>query len=149
MSTVVRTPEEATQASKIPFDYVVLCVKALPDVYDLAAIVESVVTPQHTCILLNTTNSIGIEEYLEERYSTNVVLSLVCGTDLTQLGPAEFEHKGATSNMWVGWANKNPSIPEAIQKDMAEALAMTLSTAQVECLVSLNIRQQQLEKMIG
>lgn len=146
---VVRTPEEATQASKIPFDYVVLCVKALPDIYDLATIIESVVTPQHTCILLNTTNSIGIEEYLEERYSTNVVLSLVCGADLTQLGPTEFEHKGTTSSMWVGWANQNANIPEAIQKDMAEALAMTLSTAMVECLVSLNIRQQQMEKMIG
>jgi ketopantoate reductase len=148
-TTVVRTPEEATHASKVPFDYVVLCVKALPDVYDLASIIESVVTPQHTCILLNTTNSIGIEEYLEDRYSTNVVLSLVCGAELNQLGPAEFEHRGTTASMWVGWANKNPTIPETIQKDMAEALAMTLSTAQVECLVSLNIHQQQMEKMIG
>ena len=77
------------------------------------------------------------------------MLSLVCGADLTQLGPAEFEHRGLTSSMWVGWANKNPAIPEAIQRDMSEALAMTLSTAQVECLVSLNIRQQQMEKMIG
>lgn len=149
LHAVVRTPEEATHASKVPFDYVVLCVKALPDVYDLATIIESVVTPQHTCILLNTTNSIGIEEYLEERYPTNVVLSLVCGADLTQLGPAEFDHKGTTSSMWVGWANRNATIPESIQKDMAEALAMTLSTAQVECYVSLNIRQQQMEKMMG
>jgi ketopantoate reductase len=148
-SPVVRSPEEAAQASKIPFDYVILCVKALPDVYDLANIVESVVTPQHTCILLNTTSSIGIEDYLEERYATNVVLSMVCGADLAQTGPAEFEHKGPTSDIWVGWANKNAKIPESIQKDMAEALAMTLSTAQVSCLVSLNIRQQQLEKMIG
>jgi ketopantoate reductase len=146
---VVRSPEEAAQASKIPFDYVILCVKALPDVYDLANIVESVVTPQHTCILLNTTSSIGIEDHLEERYSTNVVLSMVCGAELVQTGPAEFEHKGQTSDIWVGWANKNATIPESIQKDMAEALAMTLSTAQVSCLVSLNIRQQQLEKMIG
>jgi ketopantoate reductase len=149
LPSVVRSPEEAAQASNIPFDYVVLCVKALPDVYDLATIVESVVTPRHTCILLNTTNSIGIEDYLEERYSTNVVLSMVCGAELVQLGAAEFEHKGQNSDIWVGWANKNASIPESIQKDMAEALAMTLSTAQVSCLVSLNIRQQQLEKMIG
>jgi ketopantoate reductase len=146
---VVRSPEEAAQASKIPFDYVILCVKALPDVYDLANIVEAVVTPQHTCILLNTTSSLGIEDYLEERYATNVVLSMVCGAELAQVGPAEFEHKGQASDIWVGWANKNAMIPESIQKDMAEALAMTLSTAQVSCLVSLNIRQQQLEKMIG
>ena len=90
-----------------------------------------------------------MEEYLEQRYSTNVVLSLVCGADLQQLGAAEFEHKGPTADMWVGWANENANIPESIQKDMAEALAMTLSTASVSCLVSLNIRQQQLERMIG
>jgi ketopantoate reductase len=148
-SLVVRTPEEAAQSSKAPFDYVVLCVKALPDVYDLASIIESVVTPQHTCILVNTTHSLGIEEYLEERFPSNVVLSLVCGAELQQLGAAEFEHKGDKAGMWVGWANNNPSIPPSIQKDMAEALAMTLSTASVECLVSLNIRQQQLENMIG
>jgi hypothetical protein len=90
-----------------------------------------------------------VEEYLEQRYSTNVVLSLVCGADLHQVGVAEFEHRGPKADMWVGWANKNEKIPESIQKDMAEALAMTLSTANVSCLVSLNIRQQQLEKMIG
>jgi ketopantoate reductase len=118
-------------------------------VYDLASIIESVVTPQHTCILVNTTHSLGIEEFLEERFAGNVVLSLVCGAELSQLGAAEFEHKGPTTTIWVGWANKNPSIPPSIQKDMAEALAMTLSTASVECLVSINIRQQQLEKMIG
>jgi hypothetical protein len=86
---------------------------------------------------------------LEKRYATNVVLSLVCGAELLQTGPAEFEHKGPSTDIWVGWANKNANIPESIQKDMAEALAMTLSTAAVSCLVSLNIRQQQLEKMIG
>ncbi len=50
---VVRSPEDAA-GQKNPFDYVLLCVKALPDVYDLAAVIESVVTPQHTCILINT-----------------------------------------------------------------------------------------------
>ncbi|KAK0768325.1 hypothetical protein LTR59_005303, partial [Friedmanniomyces endolithicus] len=34
---VVRSPEEAAGASRASFDYVVLCVKALPDVYDLAS----------------------------------------------------------------------------------------------------------------
>lgn len=122
--------------------------KALPDVYNLADIVQSVVTPQHTCILVNTTNTLGVERQLEERFPTNVVLSLVSGADLTQLGSSEFEHNGSTE-LWVGPANFNASIPEAIQKDMSEALAMTLNTGQVECHVSSNIRQQQYERMIG
>ncbi|KAL5462214.1 hypothetical protein PMIN06_001804 [Paraphaeosphaeria minitans] len=145
---VVRTPEDAAHSSKQPFDYVLLCVKALPDVYDIANIIESVVSPQHTCILMNTTNSLGVESYLEQRFPTNVVLSLVSGAEISQIGASEFEHKGAT-DIWVGPANKNPLIPPQIQSDMAEALAMTLSSGQVDCKVSPNIRQQQFERMIG
>ncbi|SMR51693.1 unnamed protein product [Zymoseptoria tritici ST99CH_3D1] len=145
---VVRSPEEAAGASRASFDYVVLCVKALPDVYDLASVIESVVTPQHTCILVNTTHTIGIESYLEQRFPTNVVLSLVSGVQITQLGPSEFEHKGST-DLWVGAANKNPAIPVSIQNDMAEALSMTLRSGQVDCDVTSNVRQQQYERMIG
>lgn len=143
----MRTPEEASNQPGA-FDYVLLCVKALPDIYDLAAVIESVVTPQHTCILLNTTNTLGIESHLEERFPTNIVLSLVSGAEVTQLGASEFEHHGSTE-IWVGPANKNPSIPPAIQADMAEALAMTLTSGQVDCKVSENIRQRQYERMIG
>lgn len=144
---MIRTPEDAA-GRKGAFDYVLLCVKALPDVYDLAAIIESVVTPQHTCILINTTHTLGVESHLEQRFPTNVVLSLVSGAEITQIGASEFEHVGAT-DVWVGPANKNIAIPVAIQNDMAEALAMTLSTGQVDCKVSNNIRQQQYERMIG
>lgn len=148
MVQVVRTPEEAAKTSKAPYDYVLLCVKALPDVYDIASIIESVVAPQHTCILINTTHSLGVESYLEQRFPTNVVLSLVAGAELSQVGASEFEHKGS-ADIWVGPANRNPSIPASIQSDMAEALAMTLSSGQVDCKVSSNIRQQQYERMIG
>lgn len=148
MVLVVRTPEEAASQREGAFDYVILCIKALPDVYDLASVIDSVVTPQHTCILVNTTHALGLETAIEERFPTNVVLSLVCGADVAQLGGSEFEHKGSTE-MWVGVANKNPNIPPSIQEDMAQALAMTLSTGQVDCKVSPNIRQQQYERVIG
>ncbi|KIV77021.1 hypothetical protein PV11_08861 [Exophiala sideris] len=144
---VVQTPEEAA-SQQTAFDYVILCVKALPDVYNLADIIQSVVTPQHTCILVNTTNTLGVENQLEERFPTNVVLSLVSGADLTQIGSSEFEHTGATE-IWVGPSSQNSTIPESIQRDMSEALAMTLTTAQVDCKVSPNIKQQQYERMIG
>ena len=122
--------------------------KALPDVYDISAIIESVVSPQHTCILVNTTHTLGIESYLEQRFPTNVVLSLVSGAEVVQTGPSEFEHRGATG-ISVGAANKNSTIPTSIQSDMSEALAMTLSSGQVDCVVSQNIRQQQYERQIG
>lgn len=97
---------------------------------------------------MNTTHSLGVESYLEQRFPTNVVLSLVSGAEITQLGASEFEHKGAT-DIWVGPASKNAAIPAQIQSDMAEALAMTLSSGQVDCKVASNIRQQQFERMIG
>ena len=148
VSTVVRSPEDAASRGTA-FDYVLLCVKALPDVYDLASIIESVVTPQHTCILVNTTNTLGVEKELEQRFPTNIVLSLVSGLDITQSSAHEFVHHGASADIWVGPANVNPSIPESIQRDMADALALTLSTGEVDCHVSDNIKQQQYERMIG
>jgi ketopantoate reductase len=146
--SVVKTAEDAAHSSKQPFDYVLLCIKALPDVYDIPNIIESVVSPQHTCILVNTTHSLGVESYLEQRFPTNVVLSLVSGAEVLQLATSEFEHKGAAA-IHVGSTNTNQAIPAQIQSDMAEALAMTLSTGQVDCKVSPNIRQQQFERMIG
>ncbi|KAK8109888.1 alcohol dehydrogenase [Apiospora kogelbergensis] len=145
---VVRTPEEAAQLKEGAFDYVILCIKALPDVYDIASVIDSVVTPQHTCILINTTHTLGIEKAIEDRFPTNVVLSLVSNAQITQLGASEFEHRGSTE-IWVGPANQNSNIPASIQEDMAQALAMTLSTGQVDCKVSPNIRQQQYERVIG
>jgi ketopantoate reductase len=144
---VVRSPEDAASRENT-FDYVILCVKALPDVYDLAAVIESVVTPQHTCILVNTSNTLGVESHLEQRFPTNVVLSLVSGVEITQTGPSEFEHINS-SDIWVGATSSNSGIPAEIQNDMAQALAMTLASGQVNCKVSSNIRQEQFERMIG
>lgn len=146
-SPVVRSPEDASSREQ-SYDYVILCVKALPDVYDLASVIESVVTPQHTCILLNTTNTVGIESHLEQRYPTNVVLSLVSNVEISQTGPSEFEHL-SSSEIYVGATNKQSAIPTSIQNDMAAALAMTLASGQVDCKVSQNIRQEQFGRMIG
>ncbi|KAI5281582.1 hypothetical protein KEM54_003160, partial [Ascosphaera aggregata] len=144
---VVRTPEEGVLPDQ-PFDYVILCVKALPDVYDLASVIESVVTPRHTCILVNTSNTVGVEAHLESRFPANVILSLVSHIDLAQTGVSEFEHLGS-SKMWVGPATSSQLIPKHIKTDMAAALAITLGTGQIDCQVSDNIRQQQYERMIG
>lgn len=147
LCTVVRTPEEASSRENV-YDYVILCVKALPDVYDLASVIESVVTPQHTCILVNTTNTLGIEAHLEQRYPTNVILSLVSNVEITQTGASEFEHL-SSSEISVGATSRKSDIPASIQNDMAAALSLTLNSGQVDCKVSSNIRQEQFERMIG
>ncbi|KAI6249352.1 Meiotically up-regulated protein [Erysiphe necator] len=145
---VVKVPEDVAIQNKGAFDYVLLCVKALPDVYDMASVIESVVTPKHTCILVNTTHTLGIEAQLETRFPSNVILSLVCGAEITQLGASEFEHKGSTE-IWVGPSNRNSTISKSSQVSMADALAITLVSGQIDCRLSENIRQQQYERMIG
>ena len=72
--------------------------------------------------------------------SSNVIIN--------QTGISDFEHEGSTE-MWVGPASKNAAIPVSIQNDMASALAMTLSSGNVDCKVSSNIRQEQFDRMIG
>ena len=145
---VVTSPDDAAAVKDAPYDYVFLSIKALPDIYDMAAVIESVVTPSHTCILVNTTQALGLEAALEDRFPSNIVLSLVCGADLSQIGPSEFEHRG-NGSLWVGPATQHTSMA-TVQADMAQALVLTLgSGGQMDCQVSTNIRQQQYEHVAG
>lgn len=120
----------------------------MPDVYDLAAVIEPVVTPQHTCIIVNTTNALGVEAQLEHRYPTNAILSLVSNVEISQIGASEFEHLDAT-DILIGAANSNISIPAPFQQEMASAFATTLSSAHVMAKVPESIRQAQFDRMIG
>ncbi|KAK9471474.1 ketopantoate reductase PanE/ApbA-domain-containing protein [Dipodascopsis tothii] len=144
---VAKTVEEVAAPAR-GFDYVVLCVKALPDVYDLAAVIAPVVTPGHTCIVVNTTAGLGIEAYLETAYADNVVLSLVAGAAVSQTGPAEFEHTGP-AEFWLGAANRRAAAPESLLADMVESFSLTLGAGGVTCHASPNIRQQQWEHSVA
>ena len=55
--------EDAVQRGR-PYDYILVCVKVIPELYELADVIADVVTPSHTCILLNTTTTIGVERSL-------------------------------------------------------------------------------------
>jgi len=139
--------DEAAEQDR-PFDYVLLCVKAVPDIYDLAAIVEPVVAPSHTCIVVNTTTSIGVEHALESAFPKNLVLSLVVLGKLEQNGPADFEQIGDTS-IWLGICSNTEIIPAKVQQDISESFALTLESGDVVCRISQNIRQQQWQNLIG
>lgn len=144
---VVRTVEEAAQERQ-GYDYVFVCVKALPDVYDLAEVVRPVVTPSHTCIVLNTTTALGIEERLMEAYPRNMVLSLCSGIDINQVGPVDFDHLDSKS-VHVGATRTNATLPQEAQQDMTESLVLTLEAGGVDCSQTSNIRKHQWERMMG
>ncbi|KAK9456759.1 ketopantoate reductase PanE/ApbA-domain-containing protein [Dipodascopsis uninucleata] len=132
------------------YDYVLLCVKALPDVYDLSTVIAPVVKPGHTCIIINTSVGIGIEQYLEDSFRNNVILSVVVDSCLSQTGPAEFEQTGSlTPHIWIGANTKNSQRDISLVDNMANSFALTLQTGSLRCTVSKNIRQQQWENSIG
>ena len=145
---VVQQVEDAAEEGR-PYDYVLVCVKVIPELYELADVIADVVTPSHTCILLNTTTTIGVEKSLGTRFPKNLIVSLVNFAELNQTGGCEFEHLGDTAKVWIGTALRNDTIPEETQQDMAESLALTLEAGNVDCHVSHNILQQQWEKMMG
>lgn len=147
LDPVVQRPEDA-RVREAAFDYVIVCLKALPDVYDLSDVIAPAVTPQHTCILVNTTNALGVEKQIQERFPKNVVLSLVSGVQITQLASSEFEHTGS-SEIWIGSTDDDRSAPNDLLTAMTEALQFTLSQGSVDCQISPNIRQQQFELLIG
>ena len=146
-SLVIRTVEDAVDVQR-PYDYVFVCVKALPDVYDLASVIEPVVTRSHTCIIVNTTNTLGVERFLESKFPQNLIISLVSTANIMQTGVADFEHKGS-ADVWIGTARQHSLIPLETQQDMSESLALTLDAGQVNCQMSQNIIQQQMERMAG
>jgi len=156
---VVQQVEEAVDPAR-PYDYVLVCVKVIPELYELADVIADVVTPSHTCILLNTTTTIGVEKSLGVRFPKNLIVSLVNFAELNQTGACEFEHLASPgggadggreggAKVWIGTALRNETIPEETQQDMAESLALTLEAGSVDCHVSHNILQQQWEKMMG
>src|SRR5277367_3872306 len=148
LMVVVQQVEDAAEEGR-PYDYVLVCVKVIPELYELADVIADVVTPSHTCILLNTTTTIGVEKSLGTRFPKNLIVSLVNFAELNQTGGFEFEHLGDTAKVWIGTALRNETIPEETQQDMAESLALTLEAGNVDCHVSHNILQQQWEKMMG
>jgi ketopantoate reductase len=145
---VIQQVEDAAESTR-PYDYILVCVKVIPELYELADVIADVVTPSHTCILLNTTTTIGVEKSLGARFPKNLIVSLVNFAELHQTGAFEFEHLGDSATAWIGTALRNDTIPEETQQDMAESLALTLEAGSVDCHVSHNILQQQWEKMMG
>lgn len=145
--TVVRNVDEAAEGSA-GYDYVFVCIKALPDIYKLGEVIKPVITPSHTCIIVNTTTALDIEAELMELYPRNMVLSLCSGVDLIQTGPADFDHVG-TRSVHIGALRENPALPREAQEDMTESLTLTLEAGALECTTTNNIEKHQWERLIG
>ncbi|KAI8062874.1 2-dehydropantoate 2-reductase [Gongronella butleri] len=87
-SHVVRTVAEAVQVNdNQAFDYALVTLKALPEVYDIGEMIAPAVKPGKTTIVL-IQNGLGIEEPIVARFPDNPLISIVAyiGTSQPSLG---------------------------------------------------------------
>ncbi|CAO3630366.1 unnamed protein product [Cunninghamella blakesleeana] len=98
---VVRTVEEAVEVSKeTPYDYVLVTLKALPEVYNIPNLISSAITPKKTAIVL-IQNGLGVEEAIVERFPDNPIISIVAYIGTSQTKPGHISMVG-TESLIVG-----------------------------------------------
>jgi 2-dehydropantoate 2-reductase len=94
---VVRNCEEAASRSTGPYDYIVVCSKAIPG---MAKLIEPAVTPDHTAIVL-VQNGVGIEDEYAQAYSKNPIISAVVYLPATQRPTGVINH-GEVEKLQIG-----------------------------------------------
>ncbi|KAI9265982.1 2-dehydropantoate 2-reductase [Sporodiniella umbellata] len=90
---VVRSVEECKD--KV-FDYVLVTLKVLPEVYNIADIIAPVIKDEKTTIVL-IQNGLGIEEPIVERFPNNPIISIVAYIGVSQHHPGKITMLGGES----------------------------------------------------
>lgn len=78
-----------------PFDYILVTLKALPEVYDVAEIIAPAVTENTTIVLIQ--NGLGVEEPITARFPDNPIVSIVAYIGTSQNEPGKITMVGHES----------------------------------------------------
>jgi 2-dehydropantoate 2-reductase len=116
---VVRDCAKAAIAVDQPFDYVLVCSKAIPGA--IPKLIEPAVTPGHTVIVL-IQNGIGIEQEYATAFPDNPIVSCVVYLPVTQR-PAGIIKHGEVERLEIG------SFPSSAVSEHAEAFAKLVKMA--------------------
>ncbi|KAG0224995.1 hypothetical protein BGW42_004727 [Actinomortierella wolfii] len=84
------------------YDYIIVCMKVLPTVYNIADIIEPAVKASPNASIVLIQNGIGIEEPIQERFPNNPVLSAVAYIGVTQNKLGVVYHSGPVQRLIVG-----------------------------------------------
>lgn len=87
------SPEEARK-SKVSWDYLVVTTKALPDVTDDSNLLEGLVSPSTSIVLIQ--NGLGVEQPYTARFPDATILSAVTIASAAQPSPGHIKH-----NRWT------------------------------------------------
>ncbi|KAG0329328.1 hypothetical protein BG000_000105 [Podila horticola] len=84
------------------YDYIVVCLKALPDVYSIADIIAPAVEESPNAAIVLIQNGIGIEDPVKARFPRNPILSTVAYIGVTQNELGVVYHSGPTQRLVMG-----------------------------------------------
>lgn len=139
---VVKTVQDAVAHG--PFDFVVISTKNQPDIIKLEELVEPVVTPGVTKVLL-LQNGIGLEEDFFAKYPENIILSGV-----SMIGSAN--HGGVIEHqihdfLKVGYFN-NPNLSTEAQKQAALEFIELYHNGKNECIYDEDVNYTRWRKLV-
>ncbi|ORY91873.1 ribosomal protein L35Ae-domain-containing protein [Syncephalastrum racemosum] len=98
--TVVRTVSEAARSGE-PFDYIVVTLKALPDIYSVPDIIAPAVVEGKTTIVL-IQNGIGVEEPVAQRFPNNPLISVAAYIGTAQNEPGLIQMTANVESLAIG-----------------------------------------------
>jgi len=120
---VVKDCFEAAGTTDRPYDFIVVCSKAIPDT--IPGLIAPAVTPGHTVICL-VQNGIGIEQEYVDKFPNNEIVSCVVYLPATQR-PAGVVTHGELERLEIGVFP--PSAPSTQAKKFQELMQSAGSTA--------------------
>ncbi|KAG0306598.1 hypothetical protein BGZ98_002069 [Dissophora globulifera] len=84
------------------YDYIIVCMKALPDVYSIADIIAPAVEASPNASIVLIQNGIGVEDPIKARFPRNPILSSIAYIGVTQNEAGVVYHSGAVQRIVTG-----------------------------------------------
>lgn len=134
-------------ADVVPFDYIVITTKDLPDCGSpIINQVSRAVTPGITVIVL-IQNGLNIERPWLERFPKNIVLSGINMIGSKEAAPGVIDHT-ARDNLSIGaFRNVNVDAGEE-QRSTAEFVAMYSAAGKTSCILTLDVGWDRWRKLV-
>ncbi|CEP22295.1 unnamed protein product [Cyberlindnera jadinii] len=137
----VKSVKEAVEFG--PYDYVVVVVKNIPDVYNVEDIYADAVTKDTVIVLLE--NGLGIEKPVFKRFPGNIVLSGV-----SMISSANYSgkvHQNGPDFLTVGYFD-NGVVSKELQQEKVDEFVKLYSTPQNKCIVDPDVKFTRWRKLL-
>lgn len=138
---VYPSPEAAAEQT---YDFVVLATKNIPDVSSSADLVEPVVKPGTTTIVLMQ-NGFGLERAFFEKYPKNV-----CVLGVSHIGSHSLDgviHHTHIDKTYISYF-KNPNIPESLQEQKTKDFISIYSNERNSCTYTEDAKEYRYRKLV-